>query len=79
MFFDHFRTREFATSTVRVGDINNSMSMDTLSRNMQSNDAIKIDNGWECNLVISYVPHGSRHPCGGSDHERLRERNVQIV
>ena len=71
--FDRFPTREFGTGTICVGDVDNSMFMDTLSLNMKCNDASEIDNGWECNLVISYILHGSRHPWGGF-HERLREK-----
>ena len=29
---------------------------------------------WECNLVISYVLHGSHPPWGGSVHERMRDK-----
>ena len=76
VFLECFPTREFGTSTVHVGDIYNSMFMDTLSHNMQNNNAIEIDNGWECNLVISYVLHGSCRLRGGSVRERSRERNV---
>ena len=77
MFLDCFPTREFGTSTVCVGDIDNTMFMDTLSCNIQSNDAIEVNGGWECNVVISYVLHGSS--CGVSAHERLRQRNSRRV
>ena len=73
IFFDRFPTREFGTSTVRVGHIDNSMSMDKLLHNIQSNNGIEIDNGWKCNLVISYVLHGSHCPHGGSVCNRLRD------
>ena len=76
VFFDNFPTKEFGTSTVCVGDIDISMFMDMLLHNMQSNDAIEIDNGWQYNLVISYVLHGS---CGGSVCDRSTERNVRRV
>ena len=38
--FFNFPTREFSTSTLLVNQIEKSMFMDTLSRNIQSNDAI---------------------------------------
>ena len=78
VFFNHFPTREFGTSTVCVGDIDNSMFMNTLSCNMQSNDTIEVNCEWECNVVISYTLHGSGHDgasaCGG-----LTQRNAWRV
>ena len=57
VFFERFPSREFSSSTVLVGDINTEMFLETLSRNIQSNDSIELNGGWETNVVISYVPH----------------------
>ena len=82
VFLDRFLTKEFGTSTVNVGDVDNSMFMDTLSHNLQSNDAIEVNCGRECNVVVSYVPHGSRHHasvCGGSSQRNARRAQLQNV
>ena len=54
-FFERFPSRELSSSTVLVDNINAEMFLDTLSRNIQSNDSIEL-NGWETNVLISFLP-----------------------
>ena len=70
MFFNCFPAREFSTSTLRVNQIESSMFMDMLSCNMQSNYAIQINGGWQCNVVIHHAPRG------GGDHRQYGRRNA---
>ena len=47
VFLEQFPSREFSSSTVLVDDINVEMFLDTLSRNMQSNDSVELHGGWK--------------------------------
>ena len=42
-YFECFPSREFSSSTILVDNVNAEMFLDTLSRNLQSNDSIQLN------------------------------------
>ena len=65
--------REFSTSTLPAVEIDNSMFLDMLSHNIQNNNAIEVNGGWDCNVVISRMPHTVVHSSHRSvNHDRFR-------
>ena len=49
-----------------------------LSRNIQSNDSIELNDGWETNVVISYLPHARQSDVSVSNWNRNCVRCVAL-
>ena len=78
VFFEQFPSKEFSSSTVLVDNVNAKMFLDTLSRNLQSNDSIKLNGGWEINVVISYLPHASQTDVSVLNQTRNHVRRTSL-